>query len=125
MGFLPWAEPAPEQLLEAQPARCHRPERGNLDDHDVRHLSVQLLRDLQQTVHRPWVAAVAHIRNLGPDIPGFLLYDQEAIHRLEQILILRRLNIIIKDIQRIFGTSSSETVLEVLSKKCCIWPSLP
>ena len=48
---------------------------------------------------------------------AYRLYDQEAIHRLEQILILRRLNISIKDIQRIFGTSSSETVLEVLSKK--------
>ena len=48
---------------------------------------------------------------------AYRLYDQSAIHRLEQILILRRLNISIKDIQRIFGTSSSETVLEVLSKK--------
>ncbi len=87
MGFLPWAEPAPEQLLEAQPARCHRPERGNLDDHDVRHLSVQLLRDLQQTVHRPWVAAVAHIRNLGPDIPGFLI-EQPHIGLLAEVGLL-------------------------------------
>ena len=36
---------------------------------------------------------------------AYRLYDQEAIHRLEQILILRRLNISIKDIQRIFRTA--------------------
>lgn len=48
---------------------------------------------------------------------AYRLYDQNALHRLEQILILRRLNISIKDIQRIFSTPSSETVLEVLDKK--------
>lgn len=48
---------------------------------------------------------------------AYRLYDKAAIHRLEQILILRRLNISIRDIQRIFSTSGSETVLEVLGKK--------
>jgi DNA-binding transcriptional MerR regulator len=45
------------------------------------------------------------------------LYDETAVGRLEQILILRKLNISIKDIQRIFNTSGSEVVLEVLGKK--------
>lgn len=44
-------------------------------------------------------------------------YDEVAVKRLEQILVLRKLNISIKDIQRIFNTSGSETVLEVLGKK--------
>jgi len=44
-------------------------------------------------------------------------YDETAIKRLEQILILRKLNISIKDIKRIFSTSGVEVVLEVLSKK--------
>ncbi len=48
---------------------------------------------------------------------AYRLYDEIAVKRLEQILILRKLNISIKDIQRIFNTSGSETVLEVLGKK--------
>lgn len=48
---------------------------------------------------------------------AYRLYDEVAVKRLEQILILRKLNISIKDIQRIFSTSGSETVLEVLGKK--------
>ncbi len=48
---------------------------------------------------------------------AYRLYDDTAVGRLEQILILRKLNISIKDIQRIFNTSGSEVVLEVLSKK--------
>ena len=48
---------------------------------------------------------------------AYRLYDENAIKRLEQILILRKLNISIKDIQRIFDTSGSEVVLEVLGKK--------
>ena len=42
---------------------------------------------------------------------AYRLYDKNAIKRLEQILILRKLNISIKDIQRIFSTSGSEMVL--------------
>jgi len=45
------------------------------------------------------------------------LYDEAAITRLKQILILRKLNISIKDIQHIFAASGSEAVLEVLGKK--------
>ncbi len=48
---------------------------------------------------------------------AYRLYDEAAMKRLEQILVLRKLNISIKDIQRIFNTSGSEVVLEVLSKK--------
>jgi DNA-binding transcriptional MerR regulator len=47
----------------------------------------------------------------------YRMYDESAIKRLEQILILRKLNISIRDIQRIFNTSSSAIVLEVLEKK--------
>ena len=48
---------------------------------------------------------------------AYRLYDKAAVNRLEQILILRRLNISIKDIQRIFSTTGSEAVLEILGKK--------
>ena len=48
---------------------------------------------------------------------AYRLYDDTAIKRLEQILILRRLNISIKDIKRIFSTAGSEVVLDVLEKK--------
>lgn len=47
----------------------------------------------------------------------YRMYDENAIKRLEQILILRKLNISIKDIQRIFDASGSDVVLDVLGKK--------
>lgn len=48
---------------------------------------------------------------------AYRMYDDANIKRLEQILILRKLNIGIKDIQRIFSTAGSEVVLEVLGQK--------
>ena len=57
------------------------------------------------------------ITSTRSDDYAYRLYDDAATLRLEQILILRKLNISIKDIQRIFNTSSSEVVLEVLGKK--------
>jgi len=45
------------------------------------------------------------------------MYDEAAITRLKQILILRKLNISVKDIKCIFAASDSEVVLEVLGKK--------
>jgi DNA-binding transcriptional MerR regulator len=57
------------------------------------------------------------ITSARTDDYAYRVYDEAAIQRLEQILILRKLNISIKDIQRIFNTSGSEVVLEVLGKK--------
>lgn len=48
---------------------------------------------------------------------AYRMYDEVNVRRLEQILILRKLNISIKDIKRIFLASGSEIVLEVLGKK--------
>ena len=48
---------------------------------------------------------------------AYRMYDGANIKRLEQILILRKLNIGLKDIQHIFNTAGSEVVLEVLEKK--------
>jgi len=47
----------------------------------------------------------------------YRFYDEAAVKRLEQILILRKLNISIKDIRRIFSTAGTDAVLEVLGKK--------
>ena len=57
------------------------------------------------------------ITSTRSDDYAYRLYDDAAVQRLEQILILRKLNISIKDIGRIFSTSGSEVVLEVLGKK--------
>lgn len=57
------------------------------------------------------------INSTRSDDYAYRMYDEASIKRLEQILILRKLNISIKDIQRIFDTSGSEVVLEVLGKK--------
>jgi DNA-binding transcriptional MerR regulator len=48
---------------------------------------------------------------------AYRLYDEAAVKRLEQVLILRKLNVSIKDIQRIFNTPGSNVVLEVLAQK--------
>lgn len=48
---------------------------------------------------------------------AYRMYDDAAVKRLEQILVLRKLNISIKDIQRIFDSPDSKVVLEVLGKK--------
>jgi DNA-binding transcriptional MerR regulator len=48
---------------------------------------------------------------------AYRMYDEAAVKRLEQILILRKLNISIKDIRRIFDAPDSEVVLEVLVNK--------
>lgn len=48
---------------------------------------------------------------------AYRLYDEANVKRLEQIIILRKLNISIKDIQRIFNAPGSGIVLEVLEKK--------
>lgn len=57
------------------------------------------------------------INSTRSDDYAYRMYDEGAVRRLEQILILRKLNISIKDIQRVFSTSSSDIVLEVLEKK--------
>lgn len=57
------------------------------------------------------------IKSIRSDDYAYRLYDESAIKCLEKILILRRLNISIKDIKRIFNTTGSEVVLDVLGKK--------
>jgi len=57
------------------------------------------------------------INSARSDDYAYRMYDENAVKRIEQILILRKLNISIKDIQRIFSTASSDVVLEVLEKK--------
>ena len=56
------------------------------------------------------------IESIRSDDYAYRLYDEAAIKRLEQILILRRLNISIKDIKRIFDTTGSEVVLGLLKR---------
>ena len=57
------------------------------------------------------------IASMRSDDYAYRLYDDEAVKRLEQILILRKLNISIRDIKRIFSVSGAGVVLEVLQKK--------
>ena len=57
------------------------------------------------------------IESIRSDNYAYRSYSEETIKKLEQILILRRLSISVKDIKRIFDTSGSEIILEVLSKK--------
>ena len=57
------------------------------------------------------------IQSVKSNAYAYRMYDDVNIKRLEQILILRKLNISIKDIRRVFGSPGSDVVLEVLNKK--------
>ena len=57
------------------------------------------------------------ITSIRSDEYVYRLYDETAITRLQQILILRKLNISIKDIKQIFDAPGSHTVLAVLGKR--------
>lgn len=57
------------------------------------------------------------ISSVRSDEYAYRMYDETAMTRLEQILILRKLNISIRDIQSIFSAAGSDVVLEVLGKK--------
>ncbi|MDL2276197.1 MerR family transcriptional regulator [Breznakia sp. OttesenSCG-928-G09] len=57
------------------------------------------------------------LHSIRNDDVAYRMYDEKAVRRIEQILILRKLNISIKDIQRIFNAAGSDVVLEVLGKK--------
>lgn len=57
------------------------------------------------------------IENSRCESSGYRLYDEAALIRLRQILILRKMNISIGDIREIFATNHSDTVLSVLDKK--------
>ncbi|MDF9824718.1 DNA-binding transcriptional MerR regulator [Breznakia sp. PF5-3] len=57
------------------------------------------------------------LHSIRNDDVAYRMYDEKAVRRIEQILILRKLNISIKDIQRIFNADGSDVVLEVLGKK--------
>lgn len=48
---------------------------------------------------------------------GYRLYDETALARLRQILILRKMSISVKDIREIFDAKDSNVVLSVLDRK--------
>jgi len=57
------------------------------------------------------------INSVRDENSGYRLYDEAAIVRLKQILILRKMNISIKDIAEIFAANNSDAVLSVFDKK--------
>jgi DNA-binding transcriptional MerR regulator len=57
------------------------------------------------------------INSIRSENYAYRTYDESALKRLEQILILRKLNISIKDIQRIFNNADSSVILDVLEGK--------
>lgn len=80
----------------------------------IREISVRYNVSARTLRYYEDMGLIESIRN---DDYAYRLYDESAIKRLEQILILRRLNITIKDIKRIFSTAGAEVVLDVLEKK--------
>lgn len=80
----------------------------------IREISVRYNVSARTLRYYEDMGLIESIRNDGY---AYRLYDEAAIKRLEQILILRRLNISIKDIKRIFSAKGSEVVLDVLKKK--------
>ncbi|WP_105618936.1 MerR family transcriptional regulator [Vallitalea okinawensis] len=48
---------------------------------------------------------------------GYRSYDDEAIHRLQQIILLRKLQLPIKDIQKIFSSQEMSDLINVFEKQ--------
>lgn len=59
------------------------------------------------------------LESIRPDDYAYRVYDEKSLKKLEQILILRKLDISIKDIQNIFKNSKIEALLDILQKKVC------
>lgn len=57
------------------------------------------------------------IKSIRTEDYAYRLYDQKAIKRIEQILVLRKLKISIKDIKKIFLSNSIDVLLDVLGSK--------
>ena len=57
------------------------------------------------------------ISSIRDDSSGHRLYDEAALTRLKQVLILRKMNISIRDIVQIFNANDSDAVLSVLERK--------
>lgn len=57
------------------------------------------------------------LESIRPNDYAYRVYDENALKRLEQILILRKLDISIKDIQTIFKSNETKAMLDVLQKK--------
>lgn len=57
------------------------------------------------------------IQSIRTEDYAYRLFDDKTIKRIEQILVLRKLNISIKDIKKIFLCNSVEVLLDVLSNK--------
>ncbi len=60
---------------------------------------------------------VGLIASMRSDDYAYRLYNEDAIKRIEQILILRKLDISVKDIVRIFSAGNLDVLMEVLHHK--------
>ena len=68
-----------------------------------------------RTLH--YYEKIGFIQSIRDEHSNYRLYDEVALTRLKQILILRKMNISIADIGKIFAASNSEVVLGVLDRK--------
>jgi len=80
----------------------------------IRDISVQYNISARTLRYYEDTGLITSIRN---DDYAYRSYDKTNIKKLEQILILRKLNISVKDIKRIFETESNSVILEVLNNK--------
>ena len=60
---------------------------------------------------------VGLIKSSRSESSGYRLYDETALVRLKQILILRKMNISIENIKEIFYANTSDALLSVLDRK--------
>ena len=80
----------------------------------IREMSLQYGISARALKYYEEMGLIASTRS---DDYAYRLYDEAAVKRLEQILILRRLNVSIKDIRKVFDAPGSDVVLDVLGNK--------
>jgi len=68
-----------------------------------------------RTLH--YYEKIGLIKSIRDENSNYRLYDEVALTRLKQIIILRKMNISIADIGKIFTASNSNVVLGVLDRK--------
>ena len=71
--FLPRSEPSAENFFKRRKSRRHRSEFRDSDNHDVRHLAVELLHDFPKAIHRRGIPIVVHIYKLRLDLLCLLI----------------------------------------------------
>ncbi len=96
-------------LYTESKGRCEQYESNADNRHSIKNLGIssRMLRYYEQ---------IGLIGSRRVEDYAYRVYDEEAIRRLRQIIILRKLRVPVKQIREIFGNSSALGVIDVFEQ---------